>query len=220
MKKLGMRTTLLLLLVFMLKLSVLISGRGSNLQALIAACAQADYPARIVQVLSNVADAPGLAHAQAAGIPTEVIPHQSYPHREAFDGALTHALERVGAELVCLAGFMRILSAPFVSHWRGRIINIHPSLLPAFKGLHTHARALDMGCKVHGCTVHFVEPDLDAGPIILQAAVPVYDDDTEASLAARVLEQEHRLYPQAVALYAQGRLHILGSRVHILDPVK
>ncbi len=199
----------------MLKLGVLISGRGSNLQALMDACASADYPARIALVLSNTADAFGLERARAAGLATDVISHWNYSSRETFDGAMTAALHAAGVDLVCLAGFMRILSPSFVTDWHGKLINIHPSLLPSFKGLHTHARAIEAGCKLHGCTVHFVEPELDEGPIIAQAAVPVYDGDTEDVLAARVLDAEHRLYPEAVRLIAEGRTRIEGMRVRI-----
>jgi phosphoribosylglycinamide formyltransferase 1 len=200
----------------MLDVGVLISGRGSNLQALIDACAAADFPARIALVISNTADAYGLARATAAGIATCVISHRDYDSREDFDAAMTAALQAAGVQLVCLAGFMRILSASFVQQWEDKLINIHPSLLPSFKGLHTHARALEAGCKLHGCTVHFVEPALDEGPILLQAAVTVQDDDTPDTLAARVLEQEHKLYPQAVRLIAEGRTRIEGMRVHIV----
>jgi phosphoribosylglycinamide formyltransferase 1 len=197
----------------MLQLGVLISGRGSNLQALIDACATADFPARIALVISNVADAYGLERAKAAGIATKVIAHRDFASRELFDASMTNALHEANVELVCLAGFMRILSVPFVQAWHGKLINIHPSLLPSFKGLHTHERAIQAGCKLHGCTVHFVEPALDDGPIILQAAVDVRDDDTADTLSARVLEQEHILYPQAVRLIAEGRTEIDGMRV-------
>lgn len=197
-----------------LRVGVLISGRGSNLQALIDASAAPDYPARIVLVISNEADAQGLARAQAAGIATQVISHRGHANRAAYDALLTEALETAGVGLVCLAGFMRILSAEFVHHWRGRLINIHPSLLPAYKGLDTHARALAAGEKVHGCTVHFVEPELDDGPIIAQARVPVLEDDTPDTLAARVLVEEHRLYPQAVRDFAMEKLHRQETGAH------
>jgi phosphoribosylglycinamide formyltransferase 1 len=199
----------------MLKIGVLISGRGSNLQALIDACAAADFPARIAVVISNKADAYGLERAAAAGLATAVISNRDYGAREDFDAAMTAALVSAGVQLVCLAGFMRILSASFVQAWDGKLINMHPSLLPSFKGLHTHERALEAGCKLHGCTVHFVEPALDEGPIILQAAVPVLDSDTPDTLAARVLEQEHLLYSHAVRLIAEGRTRIEGMRVMI-----
>jgi phosphoribosylglycinamide formyltransferase 1 len=182
----------------MLKLGVLVSGRGSNLQALINACAAPDFPAHIVLVISNKADAQGLEHARMAGIVTQVISHNDYISREDFDARITEALLAANVELVCLAGFMRILSAQFVQAWHGRLINMHPSLLPRFKGLHTHERAIEAGCKTHGCTVHFVETELDAGPIILQSVVDVKQDDTPDTLGARVLEQEHQLYPKAV----------------------
>lgn len=193
--------------------AVLISGGGSNLQALLDAARSPDYPARIVLVVSNRADAGGLARAEAARVPTRVIDHRDFADRTAFDAAVHAALVDSGARLVALAGFMRVLSAGFVTAWRGRMLNIHPSLLPSFKGLHTHARALEAGCKLHGCTVHFVVPDLDDGPIVAQAAVPVLDDDDADRLAARVLAQEHRIYPAALAAVARGALRIDGQRV-------
>lgn len=198
-----------------LKIAVLISGRGSNLQALIDACAQPGFPAAIELVISNRADAAGLGRAQAARIPTAVIPHRDYPSRSAFDAALTEALEKSGIELVCLAGFMRLLTPGFVDHWRDRIINIHPSLLPAFPGLETHARALAQGVRIAGCTVHFVRTEMDTGPIIVQAAVPVRPDDDADTLAARVLEAEHRAYPLALRLVAEGRVKVMGDRADI-----
>jgi phosphoribosylglycinamide formyltransferase 1 len=201
----------------MLQLGVLISGRGSNLQALIDACATPGFPARIALVLSNKADAYGLERAKMAGFATGVISHKDYASRDDFDAAMTTALRSAAVDLVCLAGFMRILSAAFVQNWHGKLINIHPSLLPSFKGLDTHDRALAAGCKVHGCTVHFVEPELDTGPIISQAAVPVLDNDTADTLAARVLTAEHLLYPQAVRLIAEGRTRIDGMRVRIAE---
>jgi phosphoribosylglycinamide formyltransferase 1 len=199
----------------MLQLGVLISSRGSNLQALIDACATPGFPARIALVISNVAEAYGLERARIAGIATKVISHRDYVTREDFDASMTEALQAAGVGLVCLAGFMRILSGAFVQVWHGKLINIHPSLLPSFKGLRTHERAIEAGCKLHGCTVHFVEPALDEGPILLQAAVDVRDDDTPDTLSARVLEQEHKLYPQAVRLIAEGRTTIDAMRVHI-----
>jgi len=189
-----------------LKLAVLISGRGSNLQALIDACADPAYPAEIVLVISNKDSAQGLARAEAADIATTVIDHGGYDRREAFDAAMTAAIEVAGAKLVCLAGFMRLLSAEFVEHWQDRLINIHPSLLPAYKGLDVHQRVLDAGESQSGCTVHFVRAEMDTGPIILQAKVPVEPGDDEESLAARVLEQEHRIYPESVRLIAEGRV--------------
>ena len=198
-----------------LRIGVLISGRGSNLQALIDAAADPAYPAEIVLVLSNQADAKGLERAAMADIATGVISHRDFAERAPFDAALTTALEQAGVELVCLAGFMRILGAGFVDHWAGRLINIHPSLLPAFPGLDTHARALDAGVKLHGCTVHHVRPAVDSGPIIGQAAVPVLPGDTPDVLADRVLEAEHRLYPACLRLVAEGRARLVGDRVEI-----
>ena len=192
--------------------AVLISGRGSNLQALIDAAAAPDYPAEIVLVLSNRPDAKGLERAAAAGIPTSVVPHRDYETRAAFETALTEVLSEAGAELVCLAGFMRVLTEAFVGRWRGRLVNIHPSLLPAFPGLDTHARALAAGVKLHGCSVHLVSTEVDEGPIIGQAAIPVLPGDDEAALAARVLEAEHRLYPLCLGLLA-------GDRVWVEDGV-
>lgn len=194
-----------------LKVAVLISGRGSNLQSLIDAQADPGYPAEIVAVISNVPDAPGLIRAARAGIPTQVIDHKKFDGREAFEEALNTALEETGAELICLAGFMRLLTPGFVEKWQDRLINIHPSLLPAFKGLDTHARALATGAKLHGCTVHYVRFDMDTGPIVGQAAVPVLPDDDEARLAARVLAAEHRLYPRCLQLIAEGRVRIAGD---------
>ena len=188
-----------------LKVGVLISGRGSNLQALLDACADPAFPAEIALVISNVADAHGLDRARAAGIETRVINHKEYPSREAFDAEMDRALRAAGIELVCLAGFMRLLSVGFVESWQGRMINIHPSLLPAFKGLRTHAQALAAGVKLHGCTVHYVTPALDDGPIIAQGAVPVLAGDSEEDLAARVLAVEHRLYPLALKAIAEGK---------------
>lgn len=196
------------------RVAVLISGRGSNMEALIRAAQAPEFPASIALVLSNKADAGGLAIAAAAGIPTAVVPHKAYgKDREAFDAAMQAELQRHGIELVCLAGFMRILTAGFCEAWFGRMINIHPALLPSFKGLDTHARALEAGVKIHGCTTHFVTPGMDDGPIIMQAAVPVLDDDSEASLGARVLAEEHRIFPETLRLLASGALVIEGQRV-------
>lgn len=181
-----------------LTLGVLISGRGSNLQALIDACQAPDFPAAIALVVSNKANAAGLDRATRAGIPTAVISHREPD----FEARLDSALRAAGVELVCLAGFMRVLSGPFVARWHDRIVNIHPSLLPAFPGLDTHRRALEAGVAEAGCTVHFVRAAVDAGPIILQERVPILPGDTESSLAARVLEAEHRIYPAAVRLLA------------------
>ena len=198
-----------------LKVGVLISGRGSNLAALIAACAEPDFPAEIALVVSNRADAAGLAYAAQANIPSRVIPHRDFPSRDAFDAALDAALGAAGVELICLAGFMRLLGGAFVEKWRDRLINIHPSLLPAFPGLDTHARALAAGVRFTGCTVHFVRPEVDSGPIVVQAAVPVLPGDDEAALAARVLEAEHQAYPLALRLIAEGRARVRGERVEI-----
>jgi phosphoribosylglycinamide formyltransferase-1 len=200
------------------KVAVLISGRGSNMQSLIRACAEPDYPAEIVLVLSNRADAAGLAFAREAGIPTSVISHRDFPDRAAFDAAMEEEILRHGAELICLAGFMRLLDSRIIEAWQDRMINIHPSLLPSFKGLDTHQRALDAGVKLAGCTVHFVRPEMDTGPIIAQAAVPVLPDDTPDSLAARILEQEHVIYPMALRLVAEGRVRVFGDRAIVEAP--
>ena len=197
---------------------ILISGRGSNMASLIKAVADGSLPVRIAAVLSNRPDAEGLKTAAAAGIATRVVDHRSFASREDFDSALAAAIDGFAPDLVVLAGFMRILSDGFVSHFAGRLINIHPSLLPSFPGLHTHQRALDEGVRVHGCTVHFVTPALDHGPIIVQAAVPVLDGDDAARLAARVLAQEHRIYPLAVRWFAEGRLQLCAGRVVLAAP--
>jgi phosphoribosylglycinamide formyltransferase-1 len=196
-----------------LKTAALISGRGSNLKSLIDACADPAFPAEIVRVVANVPGAGGLSHAEAAGIPCTTIDHRDYPDRDRFDAAVTADLEAAGVEMICLAGFMRLLSRPFVDHWRDRLINIHPSLLPAFKGLYAHRDALAAGVRFSGCTVHFVRPEMDAGPIIVQAAVPIAADDTEDSLA--VLAAEHRAYPLALSLVASGRARIRDERVTV-----
>lgn len=201
----------------LLRVGILISGRGSNMQALIAACRTAGFPAEIALVLSNNPAAPGLATAAQAGIPTKVIDHRSYGDRAAFDAAIDEALRQAGVELVCLAGFMRLLTDGFVEAWRDQMINIHPSLLPAFPGLRTHERVLAAGARFTGCTVHFVRPEMDTGPIIAQAVVPVRPDDTADSLAARVLEQEHKIYPLALRLIAEGRVRIDGEKSSIVD---
>lgn len=198
-----------------MKVGVLISGRGSNLQSLMDACATPGFPAEIAIVISNKADAAGLAIARAAKIPARVISHSDYPTRESFDAALDAALREAGAEFICSAGFMRILSDGFVEKWRDRQLNIHPSLLPAFKGLHVHRRVLEAGCRVTGCTVHFVRAAMDEGPIVAQAAVAVHPGDTEETLAARVLEAEHKLYPLALRFVAEGRTRIVEERVLI-----
>lgn len=191
---------------------VLISGRGSNMTALIAAASDPAYPAEIVGVISDRANAAGLGIAAARGIPTKVISRSDYASKEAHDGAIDAALAAFGAEIVALAGYMRILGARFVEKWQGRMINIHPALLPAFKGLDTHARALRAGMRIHGCTVHFVTLDMDDGPIIAQAAVPVMVGDNEDTLAARVLKAEHRLYALALGLVAEGKARMEGGR--------
>jgi phosphoribosylglycinamide formyltransferase-1 len=200
-----------------LRVGVLISGRGSNMKALIDAAKQADYPAEIALVISNVPDAAGLAIAQAAGISTLTVDHRSFGKgadaKREFESALTNALKSAQIDLVCLAGFMRLLSAAFVNDWAGRLINIHPSLLPAFKGLDVHAEMLRAGVKIAGCTVHFVSAEMDAGPIIGQAAVPVLSDDTAETLAARILEQEHRLYPECVRRLALGEVRLRADGV-------
>jgi len=198
-----------------LKVGILISGRGSNMAALIRAARAPDYPAEIACVVSNFASAAGVAVAREAGIATAVIPHKDFADRESFDRAVSAELERHGVELVVLAGFLRIFSPWFPERWRDRLINIHPSLLPAFKGLHVQQQALDAGVRVSGCTVHLVTPDLDAGPIIAQAAVPVLAGDTADMLAARILRQEHRLYPLVVRWFAEGRLRVDGGKVEV-----
>lgn len=197
------------------RLAVLISGEGSNLQALIDACADPLFPAEIALVVSNKPQAKGLARAAAAGLATHIVDHRAYDDRAAFDAALDTALRAVQPDLVCLAGFMRLLTPGFVESWAGRMINIHPSLLPAFKGLDTHARALQAGVKLTGCTVHFVTPDMDEGPILVQAAVPVLAEDTPATLSARVKQAEHRAYPLAVRLIAEGRVTLAEGRALI-----
>lgn len=185
---------------------VLISGSGSNLQALIDSIATGDSPARIRAVISNRADAYGLERAKQAGIETLVLDHKQFDGREAFDAALVKAIDGFDPQLVVLAGFMRILSGGFVRHYQGRLLNIHPSLLPKYKGLHTHQRALEAGDREHGCSVHFVTEELDGGPLVVQAVVPVQADDTPESLAQRVHAEEHRIYPLAVSWFASGRL--------------
>lgn len=192
---------------------VLISGRGSNLEAIV----RAELNARIAAVISNRVEAPGLSLAARSGLATAVVDERPFASREAFDDALAKAIDRYVPELVVLAGFMRILSDGFVQRYEGRLLNIHPSLLPAFPGLHTHRRALDEGVKVHGCTVHFVTAQLDRGPIIIQAAVPVRPGDTEQTLAARVLRQEHRIYPLALRWIIEGRLVIANGIVRVND---
>lgn len=195
---------------------ILISGRGSNMQALV----EAQIPnARIAAVLSNRPDAAGLDWARERGIAVDTVDHRTYHDRDAFEQALAETIDRYQPDLVVLAGFMRILGAAFVEHYANRLLNIHPSLLPAFPGLHTHQRAIDAGCRIAGCTVHLVTPALDHGPIIAQAAVPVLANDDADTLAARVLREEHRLYPLAVGLFSEGRLRIQGMRVLVADEI-
>lgn len=201
----------------MKRIVVLISGRGSNLEAIVHAASAERWDARVVAVLSNRAEAAGLAFATAQGITTQVLDHQAHASREAFDATLAEAIDAHAPDLVVLAGFMRILGEAFVRRYEGRLLNIHPSLLPAFTGLHTHRRAIEAGCRVAGATVHFVTPALDHGPIVAQAVVPVRDGDTPEALSARVLAAEHRLYPMAVRWAVDGRLRIEGQRVLQLD---
>lgn len=195
-----------------LKAGVLISGRGSNLAALIEACRDPAFPAEIVTVISSKPDAAGLAFAREAGIATVALDHRSFADRAAFDDTVHRRLTEGGVELVCLAGYMRLLTTGFIERWHDQIINIHPSLLPAFRGLNAHAQALAAGVKISGCTVHVVRPEMDTGPIIAQAAVPVLPDDKAETLAARVLAAEHRLYPLALRLFAEGRVRVEGER--------
>ena len=195
-----------------LRTAILISGRGSNAQALIEACAAPGFPAEIVLVLANVAGAGGLGRARAAGIPVSTVAHRDFKSREPFEARLTEVLEQAGAELVCLAGFMRLLTPGFVARWHDRLINIHPSLLPSYPGLDTHARALADGVRFTGCTVHYVRAEMDRGPILVQAAVPVLSDDDADRLAARVLAAEHQAYPLALRLIAERRVRIVDGR--------
>lgn len=193
--------------------AVLISGRGSNMRALVEAARAPDYPAEIALVLSNRPDAAGLAWAREAGVAVAAVDHKIYAGREEFERSMQAMLEIHRVDLVCMAGFMRLVTPWFIGQWAGRMINVHPALLPAYRGLDTHARALADGVKIHGCTVHFVVPAMDEGPILAQAAVPVLDADTPESLARRVLEQEHRIYPAALARVARGGLLVQGNRV-------
>lgn len=199
----------------MLNIAVLISGRGSNLQALIDATLQPNFPAKIVGVISNIPNAAGLDRAKAANIPAITINHKDFPSRETFEKALDSKLHEIGAQLVCLAGFMRLVTPWFVDQWKDRLINIHPSLLPAFPGLDTHQKAIDYGVKFAGCTVHFVRSEMDHGPIILQSVVPVEQNDTEEALAARVLGAEHKIYPEAVRLIAENRVNVINEKVFV-----
>lgn len=198
------------------RVAVLISGRGSNLEALIAAAREPTYPADIVLVVANRADAKGLERARQAGITAAVVDHVSHGNdREAFERALQDVLEAHQIAFICLAGFMRLLTPWFVTRWQGRMLNIHPALLPAFKGLDTHARALAAGLKIHGATVHFVVAEMDSGPIIVQGAVPVFDDDTADTLAARVLAVEHQIYPLALRYLAEGRVELVDGHCRV-----
>jgi phosphoribosylglycinamide formyltransferase-1 len=200
------------------RVAVLISGRGSNMAALVEAAKEDSYPAEIWLVVSSRSGAPGLERARDAGIATTIVDHTSYGNdREAFEQALQAVLEGAGIELVCLAGFMRLLTPWFVERWRGSMLNVHPSLLPAFKGLDTHRRAIEAGVRIHGATVHFVVPEMDSGPIIVQGALPVVPGETADTLAARVLAVEHKIYPLAVRLVAQGRVQLDGARCRIVD---
>ncbi len=198
-----------------LPIAVLISGGGTNLQALIDAIAANRLDAKIEVVLSNRADAFGLVRAKNHGLPTEILDHKAFPSRAAYDQALVDLLRARGVQLVALAGFMRLLSPVFVSAFSNRIMNIHPALLPSFPGLHVQKKALEHGVRFSGCTVHFVNEECDEGPIIIQAVVPVFPDDTEEELAERILQQEHRIYPRAIQLYAEGRLHVVGRKVMV-----
>lgn len=197
------------------KVGVLISGRGSNMQALIDACANEDFPAEIALVISNKAGAQGLDRAREAGIKAEFIDHTLYEERQDFEEAVDAKLREAGVKLVCLAGFMRILSTWFIDKWKDRLINIHPSLLPAFKGVSTHERAIENGVRIHGCTVHFVRAEMDDGPIIGQAAVPVLPGDDADTLSRRVLEAEHRLYPACLKLVVDGKARVTAERVRM-----
>ena len=201
----------------MKRIVILISGRGSNMQAIAERCADQRWPAQVVAVVANRPDAAGLAWAAARGIATEVVEHRAFATREAFDAALAEVIDGFAPDLVALAGFMRILGDDFVRRYEGRMLNTHPSLLPAFPGLHTHRRALEAGCQVVGATVHFVTPQLDHGPIVMQSAVPVLAGDDEHTLAARVLATEHVIYPQAVRWFVEGRLAVEGGLVKQLD---
>lgn len=197
----------------MKKLVILISGRGSNMEAIVQACAREAWPARVAAVLSNRPDAAGLEYARGQGIAAEALDHKAYPSREAFDAALMAAIDVHAPDLVVMAGFMRIVTPAFAAHYEGRMLNIHPSLLPAFPGLHTHERAIEAGCKLAGASVHFVTAELDHGPIVAQAMVPVLNGDTPGQLAQRVLALEHQMYPAAVRWFVEDQLQIDGHRV-------
>jgi phosphoribosylglycinamide formyltransferase-1 len=198
---------------------ILISGRGSNMEAVVRAAKAERWPARIAAVISNKADAKGLEFAQAHGIPTAVVPNKDYASRDEFDAALQEVIDSFSPDLVVLAGFMRILTARFVEHYAGRMLNIHPSLLPLFPGLHTHQQAINAGVAEHGATVHFVTAELDHGPVVARATVPVLPGDTEDTLSARVLVEEHKLYPRAIRMFVENRLSIFGGDVRIADTV-
>lgn len=198
-----------------MKIAVLVSGRGSNMQAILDAAQVPDYPAEVALVVSNIEGAPALAKAEALGVKTVTVPHKGFPDRASFDAEVTREIEDAGCELVVLAGFMRLLSEEFCAHWRDRLINIHPSLLPSFKGLDVHQRMLDAGVRFGGCTVHYVRHEMDTGPIIVQAAVPVHPGDDADALAARILEQEHVIYPLAVRWIAEGRVRISGETARV-----
>jgi phosphoribosylglycinamide formyltransferase-1 len=196
-------------------IAVLISGSGSNLQAILDASERGEIPCRVGIVISNKADAYGLVRAEKHGVPTEVVDHRGFPNREEFDAKLVEIIRGSGAELVCLAGFMRVLTPVFVRAFPNRILNIHPALLPSFPGTHGPGQALSYGVRFSGCTVHFLDEGVDTGPIIVQAVVPVYDEDTVETLAARILVQEHRIYPMAIRLFFSGKLKIEGRRVRV-----
>ena len=196
--------------------AVLVSGSGTNLQSLLDAASEPDYPARIAVVISNVPGVRALERATLAGVPTRVLPHQGYPDRAAYDRALVETIAPFGCAIACLAGFMRLLGPTFLRAFPGGVLNVHPALLPSFPGLHSHRQALEHGVKVTGCTVHLVDEGTDTGPIVAQAAVPVLEDDTEESLQKRIQEQEHRIFPLALGLLAAGRLEIQGRRVRVV----
>ena len=202
----------------MKKLVILISGRGSNMEAIVRACSREGWPAQIAAVIANRPDAAGLAFAASHGIATAVVDHRQFPDRDSFDAALAREIDSFGPDLVVLAGFMRVLTAGFVDHYAGRMLNVHPSLLPSFPGLKTHQQALDAGVRLHGASVHFVTSQLDHGPIVAQAAVPVEAGDTPAMLAERVLATEHIIYPRAVRWFVEGRLALDGLRVTLTPP--
>ncbi|RDK04463.1 phosphoribosylglycinamide formyltransferase [Paraburkholderia lacunae] len=202
----------------MKKLVILISGRGSNMEAIVSACSREGWPAQVAAVIANRPDAAGLAFAALHGIATAVVDHRQFPDRESFDAALAREIDGFTPDLVVLAGFMRVLTPGFVDHYAGRMLNVHPSLLPSFPGLKTHQQALDAGVRLHGASVHFVTSQLDHGPIVVQAAVPVLAGDTPAMLAGRVLATEHIIYPRAVRWFVEGRLALDGLRVTLTPP--